>query len=181
MARKVLIGHDDEELASGIMLRDDDEGPARRNAAVRASVGGPVALRILLLALAMTGCSSAAVSQPIARDAAPHASITAAAADDPSRSDPDKYEVVFENERVRILRYRDVPGAKTRQHRHPDSVLYALSPFKRKLRFPDGTSREREFKTGEVMWVPAQTHIGENTGSTNTEVLLVEPKQPNAR
>ena len=38
----------------------------------------------------------------------------------------------------------------------------------------DGTTKERDFKPGDVMWVPAQTHIGENTGTTDTEVLLVE-------
>ena len=86
----------------------------------------------------------------------------------------DKYKVVLENERVRVLRYHDAPGAKTHPHHHPDSVLYALSAFKRRLSFPDGKSQEREFKPGDVMWIPAQTHTGENIGTTDTEVLLVE-------
>lgn len=103
----------------------------------------------------------------------------AAAADgapDPTTTDPDKYVVVLENTQVRVLRYHDDPGARTRQHHHPDSLLYALSSFRRRLTFPDGTTRERDFKAGDVMWVPAQTHIGENTGATPTEVLLVEPR-----
>jgi quercetin dioxygenase-like cupin family protein len=94
----------------------------------------------------------------------------------PTQTDPDKYVVVLENEKVRVLRYHDTPGQKTGQHHHPDSMLYALSAFKRRLTFPDGTSRERTFKAGDVMWVPAQTHIGENIGDTDTEVLLVEPR-----
>jgi quercetin dioxygenase-like cupin family protein len=93
-------------------------------------------------------------------------------------TDPDKYRVVMENERVRVLRYHDVPGARTLQHRHPDSVLYALSSFRRRLHFPDGKSRDREFSAGDVMWIPAQTHVGENIGTTDTEVLLVEVKTP---
>lgn len=96
--------------------------------------------------------------------------------DDPTVTDPDKYQFVMENDRVRVLRYHDVPGAKTNQHRHPDSVLYALSAFRRRLVFPDGSMKEREFKAFDSMWVPAQTHTGENTGSTDTEVLLVEVK-----
>ena len=32
---------------------------------------------------------------------------------DPTVTDPDKYRVVFENERVRVLEYRDDPGART--------------------------------------------------------------------
>ncbi len=52
--------------------------------------------------------------------------------DDPVRTDPDKYEVIFENDRVRVLEYRDVPGGhgtgsrllaagpdpRGREHRH---------------------------------------------------------------
>jgi quercetin dioxygenase-like cupin family protein len=91
-------------------------------------------------------------------------------------TDPDKYHVVMENEHVRVLRYHDEPGTRTHQHRHPDSVLYALSSFRRRLHFPDGTSRDREFSAGDVMWIPAQTHVGENIGTTDTEVLLVELK-----
>jgi quercetin dioxygenase-like cupin family protein len=103
-------------------------------------------------------------------------SSAALAGDDPTVTDPDKYKFVMENDRVRVLRYHDEPGARTHQHHHPDSVLYALSAFRRRLIFPDGTTKEREFKAGDTMWVPAQTHIGENNGSTDTEVLLVEVK-----
>lgn len=98
------------------------------------------------------------------------------AAPDPTTSDGDKYTVVTENARVRVLRYHDTPGAKTHSHHHPDSVLHALSAFKRRLTFPDGRSVEREFKAGDVMWVPAQTHVGENIGTSDTEVLLIEVK-----
>ena len=38
--------------------------------------------------------------------------------DDPVCTDPDKYEVIFENDRVRVLEYRDVPGGRTHPHRH---------------------------------------------------------------
>ena len=52
-------------------------------------------------------------------------------ADDAVTTDPDKYKVVLENERVRVLEYRDKPGQKTSMHTHPDFVLQALAPFKR--------------------------------------------------
>jgi quercetin dioxygenase-like cupin family protein len=100
-----------------------------------------------------------------------------AAADNPTVTDPDKYKAVMENKRVRVLRYHDEPGDKTNQHSHPDSLLYALSAFRRRLIFPDGTMKERDFEPGDVMWIPAQTHVGENIGSTATEVLLIEMKQ----
>jgi quercetin dioxygenase-like cupin family protein len=100
--------------------------------------------------------------------------IESRAAIDPTVSDPDKYRAILHNEHVRVLRYHDGPGAKTHPHDHPASVLYALSAFRRRLIFPDGTVTERDFKPGDVMWIPAQTHTGENIGSTDTEVLLVE-------
>lgn len=106
----------------------------------------------------------------------PPASNAAVSGDDPTVSDGDKYHVVLENAQVRVLRYHDAPGEKTHPHHHPDSVLYALSAFRRRLSFPDGTTKEREFKAGDVMWVPAQTHTGENIGESETEVLLVEVK-----
>lgn len=89
-------------------------------------------------------------------------------ADDPTRTDPDKYKVVFENDRVRVLEYRDEPGQSTSPHRHPDSVMYVLSSFERRLVAEDGQSREVTLEPGEVRWLDAQVHSGENVGSTPT-------------
>jgi len=96
---------------------------------------------------------------------------------DPVVTDGDKYKPILENERVRVLKYDDKPGEKTNQHEHKDFVLYALSSFKRKLTFPDGKTISREFKTGDVIWMKRQTHIGENIGTTDTHVLIVELKE----
>jgi beta-alanine degradation protein BauB len=99
-------------------------------------------------------------------------------ADDPTRTDPDKYKVVFENDRVRVLEYRDEPGQSTSPHRHPDSVMYTLSSFDRKLVAEDGGSRDVTLEAGEVRWLDAQVHSGENVGATPTHVLFVELKEP---
>jgi len=101
---------------------------------------------------------------------------TAAQAQDPIQTDGDKYKVRFENDRVRVLEYSDLPGEKTNQHSHPAFVLYALGPFKRRITLPDGKVMLREFKSGDVLWSDAQTHIGENVGATQTHVILVEMK-----
>lgn len=97
-------------------------------------------------------------------------------AQDAVHTDSDKYRAILENDCVRVLEYKDLPGEKTHPHRHPDFVLYALSAFKRTLTLPDGKVLRREFKTGDVMWSDAQTHTGENVGDTPTHVLLVELK-----
>ncbi|MBS0505918.1 MAG: cytoplasmic protein [Proteobacteria bacterium] len=97
-------------------------------------------------------------------------------AQDAVQTDGDKYRVILENDCVRVLDYRDGPGQRTRQHHHPPFVLYAMSAFQRTLTLPDGKVLRREFKPGDVMWSEAQTHIGENVGSTPTHVLIVEMK-----
>jgi quercetin dioxygenase-like cupin family protein len=101
---------------------------------------------------------------------------TLAHAQDPAHTDGDKYKPLLDNACVRVLEYRDRPGEKTQSHRHPAFVLYALAPFKRRLHLPDGQVLARTFKAGDVMWSPAQTHIGENVGDTPTHVLIVETK-----
>lgn len=100
-----------------------------------------------------------------------------ARAQDATVTDPDKYKLVLENAQVRVLDYRDRPGERTHEHRHPAFVVIALEPFKRRLQLPDGRTIVREFQAGEVMYSDAQTHIGENVGSTPTRVIMVELKR----
>ena len=95
--------------------------------------------------------------------------------DDPVCTDPDKYAVIFENDRVRVLEYRDLPGGRTHPHQHPDSVMYTLSGFRRRLQTGQDR-REVAMEAGHAYWLPAQAHAGENTGTTPTHVLFVELK-----
>jgi len=96
---------------------------------------------------------------------------------DPIVTDGDKYSVVLENERVRVLRYHDTPGYKTLQHYHPDYVLYAESSFKRRLTFPDGRKHEVDVKAGSIVWMKGHQHTGENIGDANTDAIIVELKE----
>ncbi len=94
---------------------------------------------------------------------------------DPVATNPDHYSVVFENDRVRVLRYSDAPGARTTPHEHPDSVMVTLSGFRRRLISGD-SERDVELPAGMTGWLPAQQHAGENIGETTTEVIFVELK-----
>ncbi|GAB3038099.1 hypothetical protein GCM10011376_35290 [Nocardioides flavus (ex Wang et al. 2016)] len=95
---------------------------------------------------------------------------------DPVETNPDHYKVLFENERVRVLEYTDMPGDRTTPHEHPDSVMYTLSTFRRRLVSHD-LHREVELRAGSAGWLPAQTHHGVNVGDTPTHVLFVELKE----
>ena len=98
---------------------------------------------------------------------------------DPVITNPGLYTVIFENDRVRVLEYRDTPGATTSPHWHPDSVMYTLSSFRRRLN-ADGRDADVRLPAGQVCWLAAQQHSGHNTGDTNTHVIFVELKDPPA-
>ena len=96
---------------------------------------------------------------------------------DPVETNPDNYSVVFENDRVRVLEYHDVPGSQTTVHAHPDSVMHTLSSFRRRLS-SGGVERDVELAAGTTGWLPAQQHCGHNIGESDTHVLFIELKEP---
>ncbi len=100
---------------------------------------------------------------------------------DPTTTDPDKYKVIFENDRVRVLEYRDEPGQQTSPHEHPDSVMYTVSSFERRLVAADGETRDVSLSAGQVRWLDAQVHSGENIGESPTHVIFVELKEDSPR
>lgn len=95
---------------------------------------------------------------------------------DPVVTNPGLYRVVMENDRVRVLEYRDRPGDRTTPHRHPDSVMHTLSSFRRRL-VSGEREVEREIEAGTTSWLAAQEHSGENIGVTATHVIFVELKE----
>jgi quercetin dioxygenase-like cupin family protein len=104
--------------------------------------------------------------------------LTAASAfaQDPVKVDPKHYKVLFENDRVRVLKIDYGPHEKSVMHSHPDAVATFLSELHGKFTMPDGTSQERNGKAGDAMWTPAETHLPENLSDTPLEGVLVELK-----
>ena len=75
---------------------------------------------------------------------------------DPAISNLDKYKVVFEDDRVRVLEYRDEPGQSTTPHEHPDSIMHTLSSFRRRLIAGNGKTVDVSLSQGETRWLDAQ-------------------------
>lgn len=94
---------------------------------------------------------------------------------DPVDTNPQHYSVTFENAHVRVLEYLDAPGDETTPHDHPDSVMYTLSSFRRRLQ-ADDHHVEVALTAGTTAWLPAQRHAGHNIGDTPTHVIFVELK-----
>ena len=101
----------------------------------------------------------------------------AARAQDPVKVDPNHYNVVFENDSVRLLRIHYAPGEKSVMHSHPNCVAVFLEDQKVKMTYPDGKSEEMSPKKGDAVFTAAGAHLPENTGSGPIDLVLVELKK----
>jgi len=99
-------------------------------------------------------------------------------ADDPIEVAPNNYKVVFENERVRVLSFHAGPGEQWALHSHPDSVVISLNEYQVRNAVPAAQPTVRAAKRGDVAWIPARSHTGENVGGTEMDCILVELKKP---
>jgi quercetin dioxygenase-like cupin family protein len=107
----------------------------------------------------------------------PHSSRPAGSADETSLPVGGKLaKVEFENERVRVVRYRFEPGQKNEMHGHPDNVQIPLTDAKARITTPDGKTTTGEGKAGKVVWRPAIVHSVENIGDQPFEGVVVEMK-----
>lgn len=90
---------------------------------------------------------------------------------------PDLHEVVFENDRIRVLKVTVAPGARAAMHRHPDNINYILKAGELKFTKPDGTAVKMSLSEGQVTSSNANSHEVENTGTSEVQTLQVEMKQ----
>jgi beta-alanine degradation protein BauB len=98
-------------------------------------------------------------------------------AEDATKVAPHVYQVLFENEQVRVLEVKMQPGDRSEMHTHPDYFFYLLSSDS-KVRFtmPSGETAEVELPAGSSMWREAEEHATENVGGTAIHALFFEPK-----
>jgi beta-alanine degradation protein BauB len=97
---------------------------------------------------------------------------------DPAKAAADVYNLVMENERVRVFEVRFEPGQETVMHGHPDHIVYVLADYTLNLMLPDGSSKEVPLKTGQTMWIGAGPHAARNIGNTVGRALVIELKNP---
>jgi quercetin dioxygenase-like cupin family protein len=100
----------------------------------------------------------------------------AAAAQDPVRVDAKHYQVMTDNEQVRVLRITYGPGEKSVLHEHPDSVAVMLTDHHVRFHAAGDAREDVVAKGGTVRWAPGGTHLPENLASQPMEVILVELK-----
>jgi len=89
---------------------------------------------------------------------------------------PDQHRVIFENDRVRVLRIRYGPGEKSVLHGHWPGVAIPLVDGT--MRFADkaGKTMDQSLPANSVIWETGDPHLPENLGDKPVEVVLVELK-----
>jgi len=104
-----------------------------------------------------------------------------AEAQDAAKVMPRAYRVAFENDQLRVLDFVGRPGmgiCGEGMHSHPAHLTIVMSDWQGIVSAPGEAPKPRQRKAGDVFWAEAETHKLENTGKTNSRVLIVELKTP---
>jgi quercetin dioxygenase-like cupin family protein len=86
------------------------------------------------------------------------------------------YKFIMENNRVRVLEVIFKKGDKAVMHYHPDHVVYVLNGGKANMT-SSGKTDVLELKTGQTIFLKAQSHEVENVGKTKLDLLVIELKE----
>jgi hypothetical protein len=105
--------------------------------------------------------------------------MSSAQAQDAAKVMPKSYKVAFENDKLRVLEFSGRPGMGVcgeGVHSHPEHLTVVLSDWKGMATLENGTKVSRDKKVGDVFWSDAEVHKVENTGKSNSRVLIIELK-----
>lgn len=94
------------------------------------------------------------------------------------KASPDVYQLISENEHFRVITSTWKPGQRDAWHSHEGPLVgYRLTDCKLKVYTPDGKSKAREAKRGEVLYNPViASHSVENVGPADCQLLIIEKK-----
>ncbi len=71
---------------------------------------------------------------------------------------PEISEVLFENDRVRVVELNVKKGSKVGMHTHPAYFAYAVTPFDYKSTSEGGKTETRKVKKSGVDWSDGESH-----------------------
>lgn len=89
---------------------------------------------------------------------------------------PEHYELLFENERVLVLKMVLKPGESDSLHRHNNETVYFQKGSKLKIETLGGEPIVADVPDGHVMWHEAWTHRVTNLGDQTAVAIIVEEK-----
>jgi len=97
-------------------------------------------------------------------------------AQDPLKVANNVYKFIMENDRVRVLGVLFRPGDKAVMHYHPDHVVYVLKGGTAKIT-SSGKTDLLDLKTGQAIFLKAQSHETVNAGKADLDLVVVELKE----
>jgi quercetin dioxygenase-like cupin family protein len=129
----------------------------------------PIVASVLLTVVLLSACTNTpgTTATLVAAQAAPPDAVTA---------DPARYSVLFENDVARLIRVKYSRGAKSVMHSHPAGCAIFYKDSKFKMTAPTGESQTLENRAGDVTCSDAYTHLPENVGGGDTELVLFHLK-----
>lgn len=87
------------------------------------------------------------------------------------------HTVIFENDKLRVLKVTVKPGDKAAMHWHPEGINYILSGGKLRFTKSDGSIADIELAEGQVTHSSSGSHAVENIGATEVQTIHVEMKE----
>ncbi len=90
---------------------------------------------------------------------------------------PHLHAVIFENDKIRVLKVRVSPGDRAEMHWHPENMNYVLSAGKLRFTRADGSSVGVTLNEGQVTFSAAGSHVVENIGDSEVRTVQVEFKK----
>ena len=95
----------------------------------------------------------------------------------PEKVSPEIYEVLLENEAVKVMKVTFAPGQEDNMHDHYPFTGYLLDGGKAQVTMPDGKVNEREFPSGFIAHNGnGVRHKVKNIGSNDMNIILIEHK-----
>ena len=103
--------------------------------------------------------------------------VIAAEEIDPVVVSPSQFEVLIENDHVRVVRYRLNPGENDEWHTHPAKVSVVVTGGTLLITTVDGESFEVMDESGSASWMTSLgEHSAKNVGDTPVQIILIEVK-----
>ena len=129
----------------------------------------PIVASVVLPVILLSACAGTTESAGtlVAAQAAPPDAVSA---------DPARYSVLFENNVARLMRVKFPRGAKSVLHSHPAGCAIFYKDSKFKMTSPTGESQTLENRAGDVSCSDAYSHLPENVGAGDTELVLLDLK-----
>ena len=96
----------------------------------------------------------------------------------PEEVSPNIYEVLLENETVKVMKVSFAPGQEDNMHDHYPFTGYLINGGKAQVTMPDGKVNEREFPSGFIAHNGnGIRHKVKNIGSNDINIILIEHKK----